>query len=575
MRTAICSLTRCFTSKRVIPFAAALFAMAVLAAPASAQNCLQDQYKAAGNTQTLSCTANDVRVAKVTGERNLDGTPLTKCLAGTTFSFLADFEVVTTSNKTRSNIGLYFGTGTGAGQNGALSGACTDSIIAPLHPCPGNASVMCGSDNYHELDAPPDTCGDTSSADSSGTFGTAAQGVTIQIDNVTCPLSGTSLSLPVCTSWQVPGKTLLCESPGPSYPYQNAAIPGSPSKCSCGTLSIPVIPVTASATVAKSCETALSTGAGLTSCDAGAEGSTVTYHVAITNTSDNGGIVIDQICDNRYGNVFTAAGYAGSACPAGTLGTVASTTCSASTPGDIAMGGTGTCDFTAAQGENATVTDTVTVNGHSDLVASSTFGPTSSNTVTVTSSDAPSTATITKGLVSTAAGCATVRYSVDVANTSGADETLTLSASGFMDDGYGSITTVHGSVLGTTCGVAAGNPGLGTLSGTTASAANGGALPATIAPSGDYKCQFDAQFCGALGTVPEFGTGTCTAGFCSAGQPGSTVCTKDSDCDVTCNGIKHTNTVSGTITGDESEAVTQTDKQFNVSECFASFSVSQ
>ncbi|HEV2386674.1 MAG TPA: hypothetical protein VGS20_05405 [Candidatus Acidoferrales bacterium] len=585
MRTTMFRLTRCSgtnalspapgAARRISPLLGVLILLAaaigLTPTPASAQTCLQDEFKASGATQTLQCTANDVSVAAVDPKsiNIFSGGFADKCLAGTTFSFVADFEILTTSKSSRSNIGIYFGTA----QANALSGTCSDSIIAPTHPCTGDTNLTCGSVQYDELDGAPDTCGDTSSTDTSPQFGAGTEADVFEVDNVTCPLSGTSLSLPVCTSWQVPGKTIQCVSPGPSYPWEPAAIPGSPSKCSCGFVSIPVQPIEPAVSVAKSCNTANTLGAGKVSCDAGPEGSTVTYTVTITDTTpaNEGGVIVDQICDNRYGQVFPTSG----TCPAGTLGSiVVGSASSCASLGTIPNPGSASCTFQAVQGENATVIDTVTVAGHSALSASATFGPTASNTVTVTSSDAPSTATITKGLVNTTAGCATVRYSVDVANTSTADENLTLSA--FADSSYGSITTVHDAVLGTTCGVADGNPGLGTFSGVTASSTNGGALPASLPVSGsDYKCQFDAQFCGATGPVEEFGTGVCTASVCSAGDPLKigNACVKNSDCDATCPlGISHVNTINGiTITGDESEAVTVTSHTFTVNECLASF----
>ncbi len=118
-------------------------------------------------------------------------------------------------------------------------------------------------------------------------------------------------------------------------------------------------------------------------------------------------------------------------------------------------------------------------------------------------------------------------------NTSaaGTDETLSLSA--FNDAAFGSINSVHGtgtnSVLGTTCGVDSGSPGLGSLSGSPGA----GALPTTISVNGDtYTCQFDGQFCGAL---------------------------DNSGC------FSHTNTVS--LMGDENEVVTLTPGTLNVKEC--------
>jgi hypothetical protein len=553
MGTKFLPLLRCITSKRLVVLCVALLAMAITAVPASAQggNCLQNEYNvfngaAAGSTSNslaLNCTANDVRIAQVTNIRDpLTGATLSTCFQGTTFSFIADFEILTTSSQARENIGLYIATDS---RTQALTGSCVDNIISPQHACSGtttNPPIQCGSDNYHSTDPAPDNCGDTSSGDFSNTFGAGAEKVTLRIDNFSCtaPAGSTTLVLPNCTSWQIPGGTNQCVSPSPSFPYEIAAVPGTKSKCNCEVISIPITPVTVAPIVQKACTTNNTPGPAVftqtptvtqspTSCDAGAEGSTVTYTVAITNTSNVSGnnVVVDQICDNRYGNVFTASGFT-PACAAGTVGTVSSSSCP---PSPIAPGATGTCTFTAVQGEIKTVTDTVSASGHSSVNASSVFTNTQSNSVTVTSTDAPSTATVTKGVDSTIAACATVRYTVDVHNTSGADEVLTLSA--FNDSAYGSITSVQGSVLGTTCGVATGSAGLGTLSGSPGA----GALSTTIAIDGHYQCKFDAQFCSAL---------------------------DNNSC------ISHSNKVSGTLLGDESEAVTQTGNTLTVKECVTS-----
>ena len=542
-------------TKCCMTFVFVLLALAILAAPAFAQTCLQDEYTASGGGSVV-CTANDVQLAQVKNVQVIGGVG-NKCLAGTKFSFLADFEVVTTSNKTRSNIGLYFGTA----QNNALSGTCTDAIISPPHPCPANSSITCGSDHYDELDPSPDNCGDTSSQDTSTTYPgiSGAQGVVIEIDNATCPTSGTTLSLPECTSWQVPGKQLFCQSPASSYPYQTSAVPGSPSKCSCGVLSVPVQPIEPSVTVAKSCNTTLSTGTGLTSCDAGAEGSTVTYTVTITNTTPagEGGVVIDQVCDNQYGNLFTASGFA--ACPSAPLSAnlvSGSSTCGSL--GTIANGNSGTCTFQATQGELATVINHVTVQGHSELSTSAAFTPTKSNDVTVKSEDAPSSATVTKSLDSTTAACATVRLGLDVHNGSGFDEVETLNQLHDSVAGIIASTTASKSanVLATNC-----------------------VVPQTINPGKDYTCTFDVQFCGNTGPVEEFGTGVCTTGTCTQGKTGS--CTKNSDCDLTCAvGITQTDTVDGTIVDGETNptesgvVVTQVDHGLTVNECLQSFTSS-
>lgn len=112
-------------------------------------------------------------VASATNIRKLDGSPLATCPAGGTFSFIADFHIVTTSTA-RENIGMYFQT---AGGSSALTGTCSDNIISPPHDPGANGVVNCGpgtgqipclgSALYHEFDTSlvGDNCGDTTSAD--------------------------------------------------------------------------------------------------------------------------------------------------------------------------------------------------------------------------------------------------------------------------------------------------------------------------------------------------------------------------------------------------------------------------
>src|SRR6266700_2757953 len=96
-----------------------MLALAILATPAFTQNCIQNEYnlqQGVSATSTaaadrLNCTANDVRIAKVQNVRDpATGDPITTCIGGQTFSFLADFEIVTTSSQARENIGLYIST---------------------------------------------------------------------------------------------------------------------------------------------------------------------------------------------------------------------------------------------------------------------------------------------------------------------------------------------------------------------------------------------------------------------------------------------------------------------------------
>ena len=508
---------------------------------ATAQTCLQDEYG-----KNVQCTANDVRIAKALNVRDpLTGATITSCVANSTFSFVADFQVVTTATA-RENIGLYFATG---GQGQAKTGSCSDNIISPQHKNPNvdytanpNAPLL-GTTQYEELDTstPTDSCGDISTGDNN-------QIVTVYVQNAKCQAAaGTNqVSLPNCTSWQQPGGTILCVSPAPSYPWVPAAVPGSPSKCNCdNTFTIPVTVQSPSINVAKACNTSITnspnppdftnpSAPNPSSCTLTEDGQ-VTYTVFMLNDKSNfGSVVIDQICDSAYGTVFQAAGFSGPSCAKGTVNDGAvgtNTTCSGVT---IAFNASATCTFTINQPENTKVTDSVAISGHG--TSAGTFGPSTTNTVTVTSGEGSSIAAITKGFSGNVGGCATVRYNVQVTNnsTSGTDETLTLS--GLSDSTFGSITALStNNVVGTTCGVTAGQPGLGTLSGVTASASNGGALSTTIGIGSSYNCQFDAVICSS--TLDGQGCFT------------------------------HSNTVSATLAGDEGEAVTTSGGGLNVKEC--------
>jgi len=102
---------RSFTLTLFTIMAALLFLMR--ASPASAApNCVQDVFG-----KKLQCTANDVSLSGVVpgSVRDTTGKTMPNCFSGTTFSFIADFQVVTTSTA-RENIGFYLGTGTGATQ---------------------------------------------------------------------------------------------------------------------------------------------------------------------------------------------------------------------------------------------------------------------------------------------------------------------------------------------------------------------------------------------------------------------------------------------------------------------------
>jgi hypothetical protein len=573
---------------------------------AQANNCMTDVSGVSG------CTANDVSVAAVTGVTVIRGGTGDKCFEGGTFDFVANFTIQTTSNKTRSNIGLFFGT------NGvsALTGTCTDAILSPTYTCPGTGgntgvpAITCGDPTYEELDqkingeTPPSTtggiagCGDTSSSDNNGA---GTQFAMLEIKGVTCnptpcppsagqPAGTDCVSMPECTSWFQPTRNIpVCASEGPNtkpndpYAWQPGAIPGTSSKCTCSTLFIPVQPIQPAVGVTKNCNIGTDPTPNLTTCHAGQEGNTVVYTVITANQtpSGQGGDVVDQICDDQYGTILASSTL--SACAAGKLCTpqctgtdipfpgctgpgtanpgttcISSTTCSSTNPGDIPNGSSKSCTFSVNQGENTTVKDTVSVSGHSDIAVTPPpkFGPTGSNSVTVDSTDAPTTATTNLGYPANPLqnACVTVRYNVTVANTSAAEESVTLNSStvngittpALKDGHFADITTTHGSssqdgsVTATTCGSTAGTfpktLGPGTCLGAGCPPTNNG---------GTYKCTFDGVICGTpTATVNP----TCAAGL------------QFSDTGVVAN-----------LTGDDAapnaDTVSQTDSPFTTTIC--------
>lgn len=615
-----------------------LLAMAILATQATpafaggicstegsnAGNCLQNESCAAGVTQKLNCTANDVRVAKVINTRQPDGTPINSCVAGQTgINFVADFLVQTTATSTRSNIGLYFSEFDVTTQPTALTGSCSDNVISPPHNVTGvsaclgsgayNDLTCTGFGTYDELDPnePKSTsgttgCGDTTSADgtvcltANDNLGNAAavpcssnlaaqtftqtQVVTVEIKNFTCPnvASGTQVQLPNCTSWQIPGGTIMCTTGPSDYAYPTTpptAIEGTPSKCNCAVTTLPIIVQTPSVQVQKACTTSSTPGApgptfdtvadteSPTSCDAGPEGTEpVTYTVDLTNTSNTGGFTVDQICDDHFGTIYRS-GSAGTLapCPAGAYSGNGTNNCTG--PFDLAANASSSCTFTSTPNtENLpqvspTFTDTITAFGHGDLATTKEVSGTS-NTVSVYSEDAPSSAKTTPTPTSTTNICVTERYTAVVQNTSAADETIFLH--GLADNSH-DLTTITADIVGTTCGQPVAGFGLGTFNTTTVTASNGGAFPSPAGFSlaagtgnpptsgGTYTCLFDVQFCGAPAPAEEYGTGTCdtvSTHQCTAGNVG-TSCTTNAQCDLSCTGISHTNQLSANLTGDD------------------------
>ncbi len=132
---------------------------------ASAQGdgtCINDVWKAHGNNQNVTCTANDVTLASaenieiITGGQCDPVTGRCECNAGQMVTFTADFRMDLTAN-IRYDVGFYLATDNDPNNDGAISGSCT-----------ATASLANNTSNFLNLDNPPDLCGDIA-----GPLGTA------------------------------------------------------------------------------------------------------------------------------------------------------------------------------------------------------------------------------------------------------------------------------------------------------------------------------------------------------------------------------------------------------------------
>ncbi len=92
-------------------------------------SCMQDVYQAYNGSQSLNCTANDVRVSTVTNITILDDGCLFR---GDTVTFAADYEILLTA-QARHDIGIYLGTDGDPNADGALTGLCT-ILTLPIPP---------------------------------------------------------------------------------------------------------------------------------------------------------------------------------------------------------------------------------------------------------------------------------------------------------------------------------------------------------------------------------------------------------------------------------------------------------
>jgi hypothetical protein len=395
------------------------------AQPASAvDNCIQDVWAAHGNTQNLTCTANDVSVARVT---NIDITSGGSCSGGTCtctsaspaptncstnpsqagcVTFTADYEILLTA-QTRYDIGLYFAVDGDPNGNGALTGQCSDQIITQAEE---NGTI------FTNLDASPDSCGDIINNTKTTTLNNP-QILKLTVSTACVGDADGKLKLPNCTSWRTSGQNEVCTSPNDAYP-------GAPSKCNCQPgFTIDIFVETASVVVAKS--------ASPTSVPE--TGGTVTYTVQVTNQATQVSLTINSINDDIYGDLgdVNNANVTNNTCPS-LIGTV------------LAAGASTSCTFDAFVSGNSgdVVTDTATVCGTDSQNHSGLCGH---DDASVNITDVFTAPTLQKTAQSAANCQLDVTYQVVVSNNSTIDS---LTVNSLSDDKFGDITTVHGASAG-------------------------------------------------------------------------------------------------------------------------------
>jgi hypothetical protein len=439
------------------------------AQPASALTadvCMQTNYTNHGKTQTLNCTANDVRVAEVTNIDIISGGSCTgsganrtcTCSEGGTVTFAADYKVELTA-QTRYDIGIYFGTDGDSNNDGALTGACKLITIDP-----SNSSNFVNLDNPNNTNPlPADQCGDIDDAVSPVDHNPQLLHLTL---SVACQRGADDkLKLPNCTSWRQPGSNEACR-------VATDAFPGSPSKCNCQPgFTVGIFVETATIQVDKAADP----------ISVPETGGDVTYTVTVTNLAQQASVTLDSLTDNPYGDI-TTINHDG----------ITATTCALVTipAGNVAGQNPYTCQFTVhvAGGDTGQqITDVVTACGtdsfnHPNLC--------DDGTATVTISDISTPPSLTKTAVSVTPVCATVDadYEVVVTNNSAVD-TITLNT--LCDNKFGDITGGSNQACGA-------GP-FDTILSTDCSVLVSGQAR-TIAPSSSYTCSFVGRIPCSLNT---------------------------------------------------------------------------
>jgi hypothetical protein len=499
MKRDACRPTFSHLPTRLLPILLGVLAVGgllLVAQPAAAQdNCIQDVWQAHGNNQNLTCTANDVTLSSASNVKIITGgqcdpdTGRCECFAGQTVTFTADF-AMTLTTQTRYDVGFYIAEDGDPNNDGALTGECSATVSNALNTA-----------NFVQLDAPTpptsDLCGDIDAAHNPLI-------VTSNLISLQCPAEGEQVSVPFCTTWRQPGSNEVCRT-------RDDAFPGSPSKCNCGDIDIPIFAAPVEFSVTK--DTVPPAPPTKTVPESGGS---VTYSVSVHNDSTMAALTLTRstdpatcaaatppssapcgLTDDKYGDITVvhAANQSctGSATP-GVCEAVTATTCvpdgntaTCEIGGAIAASGTCSCTFTGtvpAGDTGGSFTDVVTACGSN--VANPEVCKADDATVTYT--EVPQAPTLTK--TATGTQCQIdVTYTVVVTNNPGDDPSPSpLALTALSDDTYGSITTVHDNVLSTTCSV-----------------------PQTIAVSGNYTCSFVGRINSCNTTVTDIVTGSATA----------------------------------------------------------------
>ena len=193
--------------------------------------CLETRYQAAGNNQSLNCSANDVNLVDVRA------TIIDPCeFPGDTATVALTANIDITSNSPRHDISFYFAEDGGD----ALTGVCASSILE--NPDGANPPVS----HPGLVDEDMDICRDLKDGASDPLPVPAPANPDAEVFDYVFPVvvnmlcvdtDGDGLAnLSACASWKQPGGDTVCTG-------LEQAIPGGPSKCKCEDLNVAGLPV--------------------------------------------------------------------------------------------------------------------------------------------------------------------------------------------------------------------------------------------------------------------------------------------------------------------------------------------